>query len=60
MHAGQNNEGNRGHLDRVIPMRSLPENQSGEGRHKCPYCAYQAGYGRRWPMFGIVWSAWTA
>lgn len=43
-HAGKNNEGSRGHLDRLIPMRGLPENQSGDGRHKCPYCAYQAGY----------------
>ena len=25
-------------------MRRLPENQSGVGRHKCPYCAYREGY----------------
>ena len=24
-------------------MRELPENQSGDGRHKCPYCAYEHG-----------------
>ena len=28
-------------LDRI--MDSLPENQSGKGRHKCPYCAYERG-----------------
>lgn len=41
-HAGQHNEAERAALDRV--MRELPENQSGEGRHKCPYCAYERGY----------------
>ncbi len=25
-------------------MRTLPDNQGGAGRHKCPYCAYQLGY----------------
>ena len=25
-------------------MQRLPENQSGVGRHKCPYCAYREGY----------------
>lgn len=24
-------------------MNGLPENQSGAGRHKCAYCAYEAG-----------------
>lgn len=24
-------------------MTDLPENQSGAGRHKCPYCAYERG-----------------
>ncbi len=24
-------------------MHKLPDNQSGFGRHKCPYCAYEAG-----------------
>ncbi len=30
-------------------METLPRNQGGEGRHKCPYCAYDRGYeaGRR-------------
>ena len=41
-HAGQHNEKNRSALDRI--MRDLPENQAGEGRHKCPYCAYREGY----------------
>ena len=25
-------------------MKELDSNQAGEGRHKCPYCAYQRGY----------------
>ena len=25
-------------------MKSLLNNQGGEGRHKCPYCAYSKGY----------------
>ena len=25
-------------------MESLPENQGRSGRHKCPYCAYNAGF----------------
>ena len=41
-HAGQLNDGNRSELDHV--MRTIPENQSGVGRHKCPYCAYNRGY----------------
>lgn len=40
-HSGQNNESSRRELDDV--MQVLPENQSGEGRHKCPYCAYELG-----------------
>lgn len=42
MHAGQGNVANRADLDPV--MRSLPKNQAESGRHRCPYCAYQAGY----------------
>ena len=31
--------------DEIDPaMAELSANQSGEGRHKCPYCAYEAGY----------------
>ena len=40
-HAGQHNENNRAPRDNV--MRGLPDNQSGAGRHKCPYCAYERG-----------------
>ena len=29
------------HLDQIL--EELPENQSGAGRHKCAYCAYEAG-----------------
>ena len=25
-------------------MKTLPRNQGGEGRHKCPYCAYVEGF----------------
>ena len=25
-------------------IASLPESQAGEGRHRCPGCAYEAGY----------------
>lgn len=25
-------------------MRRLPPNQSGAGRHKCPYCAYEQDF----------------
>ena len=25
-------------------MQTLPNNQAGIGRHKCPYCAYERGY----------------
>ena len=41
-HAGQANESNRVPVD--DRMRLLPANQSGAGRHKCPYCAYEEGY----------------
>ena len=41
-HAGKWNEFQRRKLDEL--MWSLPENQSGGGRHKCPYCAYERGY----------------
>ena len=41
-HAGQLNMQNRRQYDTEISR--LPYNQSGEGRHKCPYCAYEAGY----------------
>ena len=41
-HAGQGNRGNRAPLD--DRMTRLPDNQSGAGRHKCPYCAYAHGY----------------
>lgn len=41
-HAGKHNEVRRTPLDKM--MSSLPENQSGGGRHKCPYCAYERGF----------------
>ena len=41
-HAGQGNRHNRAPLD--DRMVRLPDNQSGAGRHKCPYCAYAHGY----------------
>ena len=41
-HAGPHNGSNRERLDAV--MAGLPANQSGRGRHKCPYCAYELGY----------------
>ena len=42
VHAGQENEANREPLEGH--MVRLPENQSGAGRHRCPYCAYEQGY----------------
>ena len=42
VHAGQANEPNRALAEDL--MRHLPANQSGAGRHKCPYCAYEEGY----------------
>ena len=41
-HGGQVNEPNRAPVDDRIKL--LPVNQSGAGRHKCPYCAYEEGY----------------
>lgn len=35
---------NRAALDPVL--QDLPESQAGEGRHKCAYCAYEAGYAK--------------
>lgn len=32
----------REHLEEI--MKSLTEYQGGEGRHKCPYCAYERGW----------------
>ena len=40
-HAGQSNDLNRTLLDGIVS--NLPDNQSGKGRHKCPYCAYELG-----------------
>ncbi|MDE2764932.1 MAG: MutH/Sau3AI family endonuclease, partial [Chloroflexota bacterium] len=42
IHAGQTNTASREPLDARIGL--LPANQSGVGRHKCPYCAYERGY----------------
>ena len=42
LHAGKSRSGMRSNLDEL--MLKLPANQSGNGRHKCPYCAYQAGF----------------
>ena len=41
-HAGRHNKDNRHSLERV--MVGLPKNQSGKGRAKCQYCAYQRGF----------------
>ena len=41
-HAGLHNQFHRQEMELV--MKRLPSNQSGYGRHKCPYCAYEAGY----------------
>ena len=40
-HAGQAAEQLRSPQDHI--MRDLAANQSGAGRHKCPYCAYERG-----------------
>ena len=40
-HHGLDNQPNRVELDHI--MKKLPGNQSGVGRHKCPYCAYEKG-----------------
>ena len=42
-------EKHRGETGSVPPeledlMGELPENQSGAGRHKCPYCAHERGF----------------
>ena len=42
MHAGHENAATRRPLD--DRMARLARNQSGAGRHKCPYCAYEQGY----------------
>lgn len=41
-HAGKHNYHNRKKLDKI--MGALDDNQSGEGRHKCTYCAYEEGF----------------
>ena len=41
-HHGSNKHHCREPYDPV--MRGLQENQSGDGRHKCPYCAYERGH----------------
>lgn len=41
-HAGIRNEIYRRKLDEM--MKILPENQSGAGRHKCAYCAWERGF----------------
>ena len=41
-HSGKRNSHNRKKLDKV--METLDYNQGGEGRHKCPYCAYEEGF----------------
>lgn len=41
-HAGKSNLRNRTPMD--VVMVTLPANQSGKGRHRCAYCAYEAGY----------------
>ena len=41
-HSGKRNNTARQDLDGI--MTGLHPNQSGKGRHKCPYCAYQAGF----------------
>lgn len=40
-HSGKASEDAREPYDQF--MRDLPNNQSGAGRHKCPYCAYELG-----------------
>ena len=40
-HHGKANGLERERYDSI--MRDLPKNQSGDGRHKCPYCAYERG-----------------
>ena len=40
-HAGKSNDLNRTVIDGIVS--GLPDNQSGKGRHKRPYCAYELG-----------------
>ena len=40
-HHGIDNLPKRVNLDHI--MQKLPGNQSGAGRHKCTYCAFEAG-----------------
>ena len=40
-HSGRDGESARASLD--SEMAVLPFNQAGEGRHKCAYCAFEAG-----------------
>ena len=42
VHAGRENSTNRQRLAPI--MNELPKSQSGEGRAKCQYCAYERGY----------------
>ena len=37
----EKHRGGVNHLEKL--MRELPENQGGDGRHRCPYCAYERG-----------------
>lgn len=41
IHAGKGTAGRREPYDPI--MQELHDNQSGEGRHKCTYCAYERG-----------------
>ena len=41
-HSGKSNNHNRKPLDAIMAM--LPATQSGNGRHRCTYCAYLEGY----------------
>lgn len=41
IHGGRDNL-SREEIDHI--MCRLPPNQSGAGRHKCPYCAYEQGF----------------
>ena len=49
-HAGKRNKYRRDDLDKI--MKTLPENQSGGGRHKCTYCAYERGYADGYKLAG--------
>ena len=43
-HSGRSGEEARVSLD--AEMMKLPYSQAGEGRHKCPYCAFEEGLKR--------------